>query len=188
MFQWYYIGNGSVFDTDMDFTEKIINYVEVGNVGDIDALVYYYLSSLTSYWFKLEELLSFESAADLIHYYCKSEQCSYKKIIEKNFDQLHKNTKPRLLEYKELFDEKIATLKRSHHALLEDITDQGKFDLIREIYLIFVFISHIGCGRPWTENISQEHTDRYITSLREYIFPLTNDSASEARPEGMVLL
>ena len=66
MNKWNYIGQGSAFDGDMDFAEKIVNYVEVGKVDDIDAVYFYYRSSISSYWVKLEEIFTTNATSEKI--------------------------------------------------------------------------------------------------------------------------
>jgi hypothetical protein len=171
MSRWYYIGNGSSFDGDMDFTEKIINYVEIGKPEDIDVLYFYYRSAILSYWIKLEEIFSLEDNYDSILTFIKPKvpyeyEWSEKIIIM--IENIKKYIQPDRIFYKNVLNQKIEHLESSYKNLMLEITESGKFNFIREILTIFEYIATLNCGDKWTED--------NITTSKYYLFPLTNES------------
>jgi hypothetical protein len=172
MSRWYYIGNGSVFDYDMDFSEKIINYVEVGKKEDIDALYFYYRSAIISYWRKLEEIFDLDSFSlkDFVKTTIPYDY-DYEERIITIFENIKQYIEPKKIHYKDLLDQKIEQLEINYLKLINNITDSGRFDFIREIFMIFMYISDLSCG---DSPISRESLSEDIKNY--YLFPLTNDT------------
>lgn len=178
--EWYRIGSGSSFDGDMDFTENIINYVEVGKPLDIEVMFSYYVSKLGKYWIKLEELLSFDNFDDFLDYIKlpESDERETRRRLNrlKNvFGKIEKAIKPYRSELSEIFYQKLNNVKDLHQKLQLNITDVNKKQLINEITKVFIFISNLTCG----EKLSDKDIDNFsLVQLfdKNYIFPLPNDS------------
>jgi hypothetical protein len=67
--RWYYIGENSLFDSDMDTSEMIDNFFNRSQSTDIDAYYYYLMSKISSYWTKFLELKSLKTEEELWNLY-----------------------------------------------------------------------------------------------------------------------
>jgi hypothetical protein len=197
MNKWNYIGQGSAFDGDMDFTEKIINYVEVGKVDDIDAVYFYYRSSIASYWVKLEEIFDTdiyvrENFATIVPEYPENykKQEAVNLNLKRIFEDIKKKIQPKKDFYKEILDKKINDLQLNYEILRNNITEKGRFYLIRQVFNIFYYLSNLSCGispakelmesnRLYIDGLGMERSvdlDNDINMKQIYIFPLTNET------------
>lgn len=196
MSRWFYIG-GSTFDGDMDVSEKIVNFMTVGDKIDVDALYYYYRSSLLSYWIKLDELLALKSPKEFEEFYSKTDHIGRRAYLATKESSNLQNTAHKYDHYKQIFDDKLSLIEQKYHQLIENLPatkkinfnyknfavkadnydnnePDFKFDFIREIYLCFYFIAKISCGEKYNGDPSVNENNAY--SKGWYLFPITNNS------------
>lgn len=166
--KWFYIGDNSQFDENMEFSEMIVNYHTVGKSFDIKTLFYYYLSKLHLYWIYLEELVSFNDFEEFkIYVNFRTHDA------EDVFNKIKKEVRPNLTKYKNQFEQYVEDLTNEYTNLLTNINDENKRHLITSIFNIFIFISNISCG--YTGKIIR--VTKKLDSIKDKnIFPLPNQT------------
>lgn len=176
MSKWYYVGENSSFDGDMDLVEKMVNYVNIDKSEDIDVIFYYYMSALLSYWVQLEEIMLFDNFEDFKSFYY-ARNITTDSELRDTFENIQKNVKPNADRYKDLFNEKLENLTSEHKNLRSNINIRGKYHFIYNIYRIFVYIASLGCGGSWNFKVSDNKRNDILfigLGISRYAVPLAN--------------
>lgn len=145
MNDWYYIGENSIFDTDMFFTEMVINYHFRKNKKDVSSLYYHYISALNHYYGKFKDMLDNDLPINYIGDEYIETNLFFKSVKEKldprltiqNFrNKTLKKFKKTTNKFNDIYDTKIKIIENSY--------SEKDFSLL-DVKDLLIFISRLLC-------------------------------------------